>query len=312
MVLQRVRVLIIKNLSLKQDYDSMIRLLIGISRYSEMSYVFDVLKDNHQLELLLSKKVIKNLQLRIALIDFLKQDREMYQMIALNFSMHREIAELLENQARASLKNLKLNAANSNVQSCRPLLEDVMQELIDASESYSRADCFTRSDACAKLAQLVALQISYFANTAPLIVINLTESQANYFINTHSKFFEAHIIADAYGLHHNWFTALFQNIILNSEWNYYRDYTAFYKLSTVNFEEIMGLYSKFKKEKEKSLPADKAIAIKQNIQRLVMIINDLRLMYKYSMEHNLITVTANLVDCPNIGFIKDLKRKGQI
>lgn len=308
MVLQKVRVLIVKNLSLKQDYDSMIRLLIGINRYSEMAYVFDILKENHQLELLLSKKVIKNLQLRIALIDFLKRDREMYQMIALNFSMHREIAELLENQARASLKALKVGPAG--LSNCRPHLEDIMQELIDASESYARADCFTRSDACAKLAQLVALQIHYLAVGA--LVINLTETQANHFINTHPKFFEAHILADAYSLHHNWCTALFNNILLNGDWQYYRDYTAYYKLSTVNFEEIMGLYGKFKKERERTLPADKAGAIKQNVQKLVTLVNDLKLMYKYSMEHNLITVSASLVDCSNIGYIRDLKRQNKI
>ena len=308
MVLQKVRVLIVKNLSLKQDYDSMIRLLIGINRYSEMAYVFDILKENHQLELLLSKKVIKNLQLRIALIDFLKRDREMYQMIALNFSMHREIAELLENQARASLKALKMNAAAMT--NYRTQLEDVMQELIDASESYARADCFTRSDACAKLAQLVALQIHYLGVSLP--IINLTETQANHFINTHAKFFEAHIVADAYSLAHNWCTALFNNIVLNGDWQYYRDYTTYYKLSTVNFEEIMGLYAKFKKERERTLPTEKAASIKQNVQKLVTLINDLKLMYRYSMEHNLITVSASLVDCPNIGYIRDLKRQNKI
>ena len=311
MVLQKVRVLIIKNLSLKQDYDSMIRLLIGINRYSEMAYVFDILKENHQLELLLSKKVIKNLQLRIALIDFLKRDREMYQMIALNFSMHREIAELLENQARANLKSLKLNNTSLTTINYRSVLEDIMQELIDASESYARADCFTRSDACAKLAQLVALQISYLG-TSFVVIINLTETQANHFINTHPKFFEAHIVANAYSLHHNWCTALYNNIILNGDWQYYRDYTTYYKLSTVNFEEIMGLYTKFKKEREKTVPADKASLIKQNVQKLVTLVNDLKLMYKYSMEHNLITVSASLVDCPNIGYIRDLKRQNKI
>lgn len=313
MVLQKVRVLIIKNLSLKQDYGSMIRLLIGINRYSEMTYIFDILKDNHQLELLLSKKVIKNLQLRIALIDFLKRDRDMYQMIALNFSMHREIAELLETQAKESLKKIKINATTQLTSNSRSQLEDIMQELIDASESYSRADCFTRSDACAKLAQLIALQINYLS-TSFLVIINLSETQANHFINTHNKFFESHIVADAYSLHHNWCIPLFNNIILNGDWQYYRDYTTYYKLSTANFEEIMGLYSKFKKEREKTLPADKEKmnSVKQHIQKLVMIINDLKLMYKYSMEHNLISVSASLVDCQNVGYLRDLKRQNKI
>lgn len=307
MVLQKVRILIIKNLSLKQDYDSMIRLLIGINRYSEMSYVFDILKDNHQLELLLSKKVIKNLQLRIALIDFLKRDREMYQMIALNFSMHREIAELLENQAKATLRNLKITPS-SNLSTCRTVLEDIMQELIDASESYARADCFTRSDSCAKLAQLIALQINYLPNL--LAIINLTETQANHFINTHSKFFESHILANAYNLNHNWSNALFNNIILNGDWQYYRDYTTYYKLSTVNFEEIMSLYSKYRKEKQ--LSVEKASSIKNNVQKLVTLINDLKMMYKYSVEFNLVAVSSSLVDCPNVSYIRDLKRQNKI
>lgn len=76
-----------QQLAANSDYHSMMRLLTGIGRYSEMTYIFDILREHQEFEVLLSKGIEKNPQLRIALLDSLKGDKDMYPLVALNFSM---------------------------------------------------------------------------------------------------------------------------------------------------------------------------------------------------------------------------------
>lgn len=59
LVLKKARILITLRLIQSKDYNNIIRLLTGIGRYSEMTYCFDIIKDNDQFEMLLSKKMEK-------------------------------------------------------------------------------------------------------------------------------------------------------------------------------------------------------------------------------------------------------------
>uniref|UniRef100_A0A8C4N9X5 Spatacsin C-terminal domain-containing protein n=1 Tax=Eptatretus burgeri TaxID=7764 RepID=A0A8C4N9X5_EPTBU len=84
-------------------YPLMVRLLIGIGRYTDMVYILDLLHQYDQFELLLKNKMDLT-----ALLDYIKQNRpgdsEKYNMVALCFRMNREIAENLESAARTQLK----------------------------------------------------------------------------------------------------------------------------------------------------------------------------------------------------------------
>lgn len=187
-ILRNVKVLIVQHLTQRGDFNSMIRLLMGIGRYSEMTYIFDLLKEHHKFELLLGRKIERVPQLRVALIDSIKGDKEMYPMVALNFSMHREIADMLQ------LDALKIIRSFSKQMSpvVRDLLERSLADLVDASESYSKASCYSQSRRCAMLAQLVALQISYL--DSDLIVLNLSPAAVAEFISNHDNFVEVSLI----------------------------------------------------------------------------------------------------------------------
>ena len=84
------------------------RLLTGIQRYSEMDYVFDLLKDKDHFEFLLRKGMDRLPLLRTALLDYLRrncaQDTELFRMVALHFHMHSEVAAMWRQEALGVLQ----------------------------------------------------------------------------------------------------------------------------------------------------------------------------------------------------------------
>lgn len=189
-VLRSARALVLNTLAVNKDYNSMVRLLNGIGRYSEMSYILDMLKGagDGEFELFLQRADHKSHQLRVALLDSLKGDRK-YHRIAFRFNMDREIAEILELDAKKALKSVFSKRPSI---SYKHELELILQEFDYSSGSYSKAGCFHRSDHCERLAELVALQI-YFLPTG-VVVINMNERDVSEFLANHPKFHEVFII----------------------------------------------------------------------------------------------------------------------
>ncbi|RWS22558.1 spatacsin-like protein, partial [Leptotrombidium deliense] len=308
-VLRKVKHMVTQRLLEKNDFHSMIRLLKGIGRYSEMTYIFDILKDNDAFELLLGKGIEKVPQLRVALLDSVKSDKETFTMIALNFSMHREIAEMMESSAMKTIKSVQLRRQQSQM-SFKTILERVLEEMIDASESYTKAGCYTKADLCAKRAELIALQINYLPSG--LVILNLTETAVADFVSKHHKFAEALIVADAYQHQRSWDQALFNLVVLHGDWNYFRDYSLQIKLTTTNFEEIIALYTKYKNNNFLTLSSDKQTSVNNNLQRLLTHLPDLRQQYQYCMLLDFHEMANNLLHGENGAFLRDLKRLQQI
>lgn len=307
-VLRNARSIVTHHLIPTKNHQSMIRLLTGIGRYSEMSYIFDILRDNHQFELLLKKGFHKSNQLRVALLDYLKGDKEMYPLIALNFSMHREIAEMLEDSAHKTLRCINLRRSQ-NTMSFKHDLENVMQEFMDASESYKKAGVFSRSDSCEKMAQLIALQINFL----PLgsVVINLAETVLVEFITKHPKFVEALIVADAYQNQRHWNTAIFQNVVLRGDWTYLREYKTTLPLTAHNMEEIYNSFTKWRAA-NKSTPPETVTAVKANFHKLLRTFDDLVLTHKYLQELGFVEAANNMIRNVDGAYLRDLKRQGNM
>lgn len=100
-----------------KSWGLMVKLLTGISRYTEMTYIFDIIKSNHQFEFLLSQfncilkqHDSKKNDLKMALLEFLKtywpQDSELKRLVALHFQMHSEVAELLNIEATEIIRRM--------------------------------------------------------------------------------------------------------------------------------------------------------------------------------------------------------------
>ncbi|RWS07920.1 spatacsin-like protein [Dinothrombium tinctorium] len=307
-VLRNVKNLVMENLAQNNDYQSMIRLLKGINRYSEMTYIFDILKENDEFEMLLGKGIEKVPQLRIALLDSLKSDKEMYPLIALNFSMHREIAEMIHSNANKTIKSLQLRR-QQNLMSSKNILERVLQDFVDASESYTKAGCYNKANACAKLAELIALQIHYLPSS--IVIINLSDAAITEFVSKHPKFNEALIVAEGYQHHRSWDAALFNNFVLNGDQIYLREYLTHFQLTTTNFDEIVALYTKYKANNFQNINSDKQRAITANLRKLITLLDDVKKKYQYGCALEMHELANSLLQ-ENGAFLRDLKQQNQL
>lgn len=79
------------------DFGSVLRILNGIGRYSELNFIFNLIKEADQMELLFGRGVEKDPKLKNAILNFLKKfhpdDSNTFEMLAAAYSMHREIGE---------------------------------------------------------------------------------------------------------------------------------------------------------------------------------------------------------------------------
>ena len=108
-------------------------------------------------------------------------------MVTLNFTMHREIAIMLEEAAYQQLKLLD-NKVVGQTPEILTDLQSILQYFSDAAQSFMKEDCVKQADNCIKKARLVALQINFLSKN--LIVINLSNLAASKFIINHSNFWE--------------------------------------------------------------------------------------------------------------------------
>ncbi|KAK2710491.1 spatacsin-like [Artemia franciscana] len=118
-VLRRAKVLT-NTLTRLAKWSLMVRLLTGIQRYSEMSYVFNILYNHEQFEYLLGKGMDRQPQFKMALIHFLKKNcelnkTELFRLVALNFHLYDEVALLWEEEAIQGLRNLMNKAAGPEI-----------------------------------------------------------------------------------------------------------------------------------------------------------------------------------------------------
>ena len=78
---------LVDRLCADEEWLLMTRLLTGIQRYTEMNYVFVLLKEKDQFEYLLRRSMDRLPLLRTALLDFLRrncpQDTELFRMVGL-------------------------------------------------------------------------------------------------------------------------------------------------------------------------------------------------------------------------------------
>lgn len=83
-----------------EEYGLVVWFFIGIGRYNEMIYIFDLLYKKYYFEVLMRKKLDLSGILKIVLLDYIKcccfGDSEKYNMIVLCFSMCWEIGENYE------------------------------------------------------------------------------------------------------------------------------------------------------------------------------------------------------------------------
>lgn len=298
-VLQAARHLSHSHLAHGDGYGLLVRLLTGIGRYNEMTYIFDLLHQNHRFEMLLRKKVESNVRLKTALLDYIKRclpgDSEKHNMVALCFSMRREIGENHEAAARTQLKIIESQpwAITADLKSA---LMKVLTLLKDAAESYSKDSCVRQAVKCVKLAKLVTLQLHFVTQGQEQRVINLRPADLQSTIVSLPRCYQVFVLAEAYDYSPDWAELLYQKVILRGDFSYLEEFKRHRALSAGLFEDIS------KKMSHHKAPGSSS----QNLKKLLSHCEDVYTHYKLAYEHKFLDVANMLLqDSKTNSFLKD-------
>ncbi|XP_052830059.1 spatacsin isoform X2 [Octopus bimaculoides] len=297
-VLRAARVLN-QRLSQAEEFNLMISLLTGVGRFNEMTYIFDALKQHHQFELLMRKGMEKEDQLRSAILDYLKRfhpnDSDSYTMVALNFTMFREIGQMLEELAQKNLDILKRKPL-VNSSEVVLLLQKIHQYFSDAAKSYMKDNILRHAEYCVRQARLLLLQMDLLP--AGIHVINLTPEEATNFIKEHPKFSEALIVSEAYNRNAVWSEALCNRIIIHGDFRYLQDLKAYIRLNPSLIIDTIDRYKQMTQKPPQCL---------DNIKKLLTHCKDIRLQYQLGKELELKDFITQLEDGSNSAYILDLE-----
>uniref|UniRef100_A0A6Q2ZLW4 Spatacsin C-terminal domain-containing protein n=1 Tax=Esox lucius TaxID=8010 RepID=A0A6Q2ZLW4_ESOLU len=299
-VLQAARHLSHAHLAHSDHYSLLVRLLTGIGRYTDMTYIFDLLNQNHRFEMLLRKKVESNSRLKTALLDYIKRclpaDSEKYNMVALCFSMCREIGENLEGAARAQLKLIESQPWGELVGWVGISLIKVLTLLKDAAESYSKDSCVRQAARCVKLAKLVTLQLYFLNHEQDQRVINLHQSDLIGVIVALPRCYQAFVLSEAYDYSPDWAEVLYQKVILSGDFAYLDEFRLHRTLPASLFEEISI------KLTHNTPPSSAG----QNLKRLLQHCEDVYTYYKLAYEHKFFDVANMLLqDSKTSSYLND-------
>lgn len=183
LVLQRAKHLNTVLASAK-SWSLIVKMLIGIGRYRDMYYCFETLIANDQFESLLGQFDEDRVNgLKQAIISYLHEhcpdNKDHYRLAALHFMMYKELAEMWESEANATVARIiaesgataaaMVNNGNEDVDTIQHLccgpqvgqqLQAAMEGYAHAAENYLLENKLGLAQRTAQQAELIALQIN--------------------------------------------------------------------------------------------------------------------------------------------------------
>ncbi|XVF15027.1 hypothetical protein REPUB_Repub09cG0114100 [Reevesia pubescens] len=206
------------------DFACLARLITGVGNFHALNFILGILIENGQLDLLLQKystaadtntgtaEAVRGFRMAVltALKHFNPYDLDAFAMVYNHFDMKHETAALLESRAeQASMQWFQRYDRDQN----EDLLES-MRYFIEAAEVHSSIDAGNKTRRACAQASLVSLQIRMPDSKW----LNLSETNARRALVEQSRFQEALIVAEAYGLNQptEWALVLW-NQMLNPE-----------------------------------------------------------------------------------------------
>ncbi|XP_015991677.2 spatacsin isoform X1 [Rousettus aegyptiacus] len=303
-VLKAARLLTDNHLAPNEEYGLVVRLLTGIGRYNEMTYIFDLLHKKHYFEVLMRKKLDPSGTLKTALLDYIKRfhpgDSEKHNMIALCFSMCREIGENHEAAACIQLKLIESQPWEDSLKDghqLKQLLLKALTLMLDAAESYAKDSCVRQALHCHRLTKLLTLQIHFLNTGQNTMLINLGHHRLMDCIMALPRFYQASIVAEAYDFVPDWAEILYQQVILKGDFNYLEEFKQQKLINSSVFEEIS-------KKCKHQQPTDTVV---KNLKKLLTYCEDVYLYYKLAYEHKFYDVVNVLLKDPQTGCcLKDM------
>ncbi|KAF3326937.1 hypothetical protein FCM35_KLT08567 [Carex littledalei] len=194
---------------LEDDFSSLARLVTGVANFRSFSFILDILIESGQLELLLEKysaaaetatgSVAAVRGFRMTVLTSLKRynphDLDAFAMVYNHFDMKHDAANHLESRSTNRIQHwLSLKDRDRRERSGELL--DSMFHLIEAGETLSTIDAGQRTHRACARASLLTLQI----RIPDITWVQLSETNVRRILVEQSRFQEALVVAEAYGL----------------------------------------------------------------------------------------------------------------
>ncbi|KAL4378943.1 hypothetical protein GQ457_02G009710 [Hibiscus cannabinus] len=206
------------------DFACLARLITGVGNFYALNFILGILIENDQLDLLLQKyssaadttngtvKAVRGFRMAVltSLKHFNPYDLDAFAKAYNHFHMKHETASLLESRAeQSSMQWFSCYDRDQN--------EDLLKSMryyIEAAEVHSSIDAGNKARRACAQACLVSLQI----RIPDFKWLHLSETNARRALVEQSRFLEALIVAEAYGLNQptEWALVLW-NLMLNPE-----------------------------------------------------------------------------------------------
>ncbi|XP_075211452.1 spatacsin-like [Lycorma delicatula] len=284
------------------QWSLMVRLLTGIGRYTEMHYIFHLLKDNQQFESLLSKGLDKYTGLKSATLDFVRDDKELFTLVALHFLMYSELAAMFEENASSYLESLELNDEGKILHSDRNVqtLEAAVRAYMHAAQHYIQAKKLKRATAIINQAELVSLQWSFVTGVETGLnadcLLKLQCHQVTTFINNTLSYEEARIVSQAYNISIDWSAALYQQFIIKDNHQYLLAWLRHHELTYTIVQDVARRF-----QQEKTL----SDSVVKNMKQFVQLIMQTDLKYRISSQMGFKDILQTLLSGPELPYLKD-------
>ncbi|XP_035737182.1 spatacsin-like isoform X2 [Vespa mandarinia] len=310
---------IANTLQYRKYWTLLVRLVTGVGRFTEMNYIFQILKENDQFEFLLGKGLHKVPGLKTALLEFLKrncpENKELFTLVALHFRLYYEIALMWENEAKEATKELMFDltrehgrATNSSQtelkliknESIQQKLEIIVMNFTHAAQYYLQDNKLHFANKCCQQAQLAALQIALLGTTSnqyTICILNLKSDQIDKILCETLNFQQALIVTGAYNHHPDWANIIYNHYILNGETKYLKDFATVIKLSSNVVEDCARRY-----RSERSLTS----GMKNNMKTLISELEDVECKYMLASQLGFKEIVEVILNSPaTAAYLKD-------
>nr|XP_034171053.1 spatacsin isoform X2 [Osmia lignaria] len=298
----------------------LVHLVTGVGRFTEMNYIFQILKENDQFEFLLGKGLDKPTGLKTALLEFLKrqcpENKDLFTLVALHFRLYYEIALMWENEAKDVIKSLILDATKdqgklpstaqheiklTKTENVQKQLQLAVTNYTHATQYYLQANKLNFAGQCSDQEQLVALQLSLLNSVAynqqVISILNLKSEDIDKVLCHICNFSQALIVTHAYNHNVDWANLIYSHCILNGETKYLKDYIVVNKLTPALVQDCARRY-----RLEKSITHD----MTDNMKILISELSDVECKYVLASQLGFKNIVETMLNNPMIAaYLKD-------
>lgn len=310
---------IANTLQFHKHWTLLVRLVTGVGRFTEMNYIFQILKENDQFEFLLGKGLHKVPGLKTALLEFLKrncpENKELFTLVALHFRLYHEIAMMWENEGKEVMNELLSEIAKDlgkvtdtsqiglkliKSESVQQKLQTTVNNFTHATQYYLQDNKLHLANKCCQQAQLVALQIALLGSASheyATCILNLKSDQIDKILCETLNFPQALVVTNAYNHHPDWANIIYSHYILNGETKYLKDFATVIKLSTSVVEDCARRY-----RSEKSI----TFSMKNNMKGLIAELADVECKYMLASQLGFKEIVETMLNSPSVAaYLKD-------